>query len=268
MHDNLKALGYAGAMLSIIAGLIAIAIGRQQGPVGGVIATGAVSLIVCLGSIALLVWLARRKDRAPDYLKQMFRQRYDCCGLGLALETDAVDGVGYFNVYFQNRFERPCQAKVMIKRAHGLALTENGRVCASALLSCPGGVFGVARVPFAVPAKLQGKKRRFELTAEVSYTSGQGRQLRFRKGKTVGKAGASGTVVILAALVGGIVGAATIAGRAARLKVHYPQGVGDQLPGDVTIDTEILWQPGDEETDLNLPFSESVETDDELKAAA
>ena len=268
MHDNLKALGYAGAMLSIVAGLIAIAVGRQQGPLAGAIVTGAVSLVVCLGSIVLLVWLGRRKDHAPDYLKQMFKQRYDCAGLGLAAETDAADGIGYFNIYFQNRFERACQAKVVIKRSHGLALTEKARVCVSAILSCPGGAFGVARVPLAVPTKHQGRNRRFELTVEVSYTSGQGKQLRFGKGKTVGGAGASGTVVIFAALLGGIAGAAAIAGRAARFTMRYPQGVAEQLPGDITIDTEILWQPGDEEIDLSLPFAEPIETNDDLKAAA
>jgi len=45
---------------------------------------------------------------------------------------------------------------------------------------CPGGGFGVTRLPIGVPSDLQGKKQKVEIGASVSYPDGVGTLLRFR----------------------------------------------------------------------------------------
>src|SRR4051794_21970080 len=62
----------------------------------------------CLG---LLLWALFRKDRAPDFLRQRFGAYFERSGFCFAV-TCASEGVlAFLDLYYQNRYERPCQAR-------------------------------------------------------------------------------------------------------------------------------------------------------------
>ena len=52
-------------------------------------------------------------------------------------------------------------------------------------IECGPAAFGVAKFAAAVPARHQGKKVSFEIGADVDYPLGQGREVRFPRGRAV-----------------------------------------------------------------------------------
>lgn len=127
-----------------------------------------------------LVASARRKDRLPDFLSQHVSHFFERDGFCFAIRPIASDGVCFFELLYQNRYDRPSEARVVISRGVSRIMTIP--------ISCEGGAFGVVQAPYGVHANYRGTTRKFEVSAAVRYPQGKGQPVRFREGVAVGKA--------------------------------------------------------------------------------
>lgn len=251
MSDHYKSIGFTLAFFALV-----FAVGSWCVPSEDVGAMTTAfrfgSPIIIVLSLSLSFWAMRRPDKAPDFLKRMFKKRYDCKGVSFAIDLVERDGVAYFDIYFQNRAARPGQLKLQLspERMFGAG----SRDAVLMFLQCDGGAFGVTHVPFAVPVKKQGKRRNYIVQAETFFPSGRGELLRFHPGRQVNNGKASGGTAALAVLAFGVIGAAMACGRSTTLKLRMPIGAADNLPPDRHPETENLWMPGDEDISLSDGF--------------
>ena len=196
------------------------------------------------GVLVLLCWAEFRKDKAPDFLGKRSKVFFERKGFCFTLRTDREDDTCVLEMAFQNRFERACRARVAMKPSAGFFLTRPKIEGMALDVECGPAAFGVARAAFPVPRQYQGKEVSFDLGANVDYPHGRGRMLRYREGLTVGPARFSsygGLLLTLIALPGG----AVVISRPAHGSITLPMGVKEELPGDMPIKVETLWQLGD-----------------------
>lgn len=254
MQDHKKSIFITIAVIAFFVALIAWA---TRTPYGGLTPAFFICRylvpVAALGFGFLALKCGRRIDLAPDYLKEMFgKQRFDCQGLGFAIDLRAEDGVGWLEVYYQNRYEKPCQGVINLRRAHGYATSSKQRELAAVTINASGGEYGVMRLPLPMPRKWQGKRKPFEINANVQYFRGhgqirtnRGRLLRFHPGRRVGSPGEA-TGLVLVGLMFGVVGAAIAAGATGKLRLRYPKGVAEQPEPGLMPEREILWTLEDE----------------------
>ena len=196
-----------------------------------------VAPLVAMAAFATLLRNYLRPDKAPDYLRKITGRPFECEGLCFCITPEAADGIGELHLFFQNRFERPCEATIRLHRMHGFAISKKNLQVVSIPVTCSGGGFGLTRVPLAIPAKLQGKKRWFEISASVKYPERRGTLLRYRAGRTVMSDRGRSSSAVLSMLLGpfgALLGAATGGGR---LRLRYPRDVAETLPADAVAQT-------------------------------
>jgi len=192
-----------------------------------------------VAAAAMLVYSSRRADLVPDFLTQQGGGFFERDGLCFTIAPIVEGDVCLFQIYFQNRYERPCQGLIVLKR--GLSMI------AAIPIDCDAAGFGVVRVPYGVHADYQGSVRTFEVSAAVRYSQGRGKLLRFRGGRGVGKAKVNSWAGAEAIMMVGMLGLGHIAvSRAASLKLALPKGVQETVPEDSPIMFETLWRLGDE----------------------
>src|SRR5437868_4560242 len=73
--------------------------------------------VVCLAS---LIWAQTRKDKAPDLLARMTPRYFERDGFCFAIIPQVVNGDCSMHIYFQNRYDRPCSAQILIRASSGL----------------------------------------------------------------------------------------------------------------------------------------------------
>jgi hypothetical protein len=140
-----------------------------------------------LTPIGLWIWLSRITDPVPDFLSSMSAKFFEQNGFCFLFTADAKDSHARMNLFYQNRYDRLCLAKVAIgptQKAfadlHGLPNFEF-KVC------CQGGEYGRQSLAWSIPLRFQGKAVLWDVAAEVDYPSGQqGMLLRGRTGVQVG----------------------------------------------------------------------------------
>jgi hypothetical protein len=179
--------------------------------------------------------LSRRPDMLPDLLRDAAGKYFERDGFCFALLVDQINGVCRLNIYFQNRYAGHASAKVkMLPPLRTLGLGRHPLPKIEVAVECPGGAFGVLRMPFPIPGKYQGKRMTFNPGADVRYRR-RGKLLRFRSGRNVpstAQTGQSGW---------GIIGAIRIAAQA-NAKLQLPTNVGSESSGLIA-QTEIIWAP-------------------------
>ena len=120
------------------------------------------------------------KNRAPDYLSWLAREGYfDRGGFAFAFRMGKCKRQAYLYVYFQNQYERPCEAEVAIRPSRWFYESLVPLDPIRMRIECGPAACGVARVSFSVPRELQGKRLRFDVGADVAYAHGRGRCLRY-----------------------------------------------------------------------------------------
>jgi len=199
--------------------------------------------IVLLPAIALLVWADFRRDRVPDLLRKHVKRYFDRDGFCFAILPSIKDGRFAWQVFFQNRYERPCKALVAFRPATrfiGFGRADLGDVRIE--IDCDGGGFGSAMVPYGIPLTYQGKKQQFELVAISRFPGGKGKMLRFRDGMKVGKHHKSIADMAVTAL--SVVALHPHFTHPATFRVRLPDKVSSEAIGE--IDQQILWRPGDQ----------------------
>jgi hypothetical protein len=177
---------------------------------------------------ALLLRNALRKDVLPDLLAQRARGYFERDGLSFAFVPAVRGRVCWMQLYFQNRYERPCRARVVMRppvktlgiRRLPLHTIETG-------VECGGASFGVKHIPWPIPQSMQGQKVRCEVGCATEYPDGRGKLVRFREGIRASPPG----------------GALTNVGTPSTFEFTLPENVAEELPPGATPVQEILWKP-------------------------
>jgi hypothetical protein len=199
-------------------------------------------LLAPLVATLLLFLLIRdelREDDLPDLIRQIVRKCFERDGLCFAFVPTVADGICWMNVYYQNRFENACTARIVLQ-PESKSKPPSPLLGIDARVECGGGAFGVLNIPWPIPADLQGRAMRFEVGCEISYPTGRGKTLRYREGLSVGSPGGGLGAVETAALL--LVGIHYIS-HPASLSLALPSGVVEAIPAELGPTRETLWQP-------------------------
>jgi len=199
------------------------------------------AMVVLIWTIGFYYWASRRKDLAPDFLRR-FGQFFEKDGFAFVVGTEVIDGVCYFLVYFQNRYERPCQATVMVRTSERFLAPQRHLPDATLSISSDAGAYGKAVSPWMLPTELQGKKVLVDVMAKRKYPRGRGKLLRVRSGLTVGSVprSASSDVLRFLGVFWGI-----HAGRSARTEILLPTNVASTLSTAPEQIIQTIWKLGD-----------------------
>lgn len=196
--------------------------------------------VVCL---APLIWAQRRKDKAPDFLSSITPRYFERDGFCFAIVPHVVVHDYTMRLYFQNRYDRPCSAQILIRALSGLFSGRPDLSDVALGISCGPAEFGCSAIPWAIPHDLQGKTVSLSVYGGVKYPNGRGRLLRYRDGLRVGSVG---TDVWREGLqIAGALGGALVVSRPARIKLMLPSGISASRQETIVADTKTIWKLGD-----------------------
>ena len=202
---------------------------------------------VAIAAISLVAFLSihLKKDLAPDFLKQNFGSYFDRDGFCFVVTPGAEDGRCILRIFFQNRHERECRARIALRPSK--LLGGGGPPVLEVDVVCPGSAFGRVEKAVALPLELQGRIAKFDVGADVTYPHGKGKMLRFKDGVVLRSDAKfcnnfAATTSVLA-LLGGML----MIHRPARVEAMMPCDVVVRLRGDEVQRTEILWPTDDVE---------------------
>lgn len=201
------------------------------------IATPAVSVLI----IVILWRNSRRKETLPDHLAQACRSYFERDGLCFAFIPLVQNGICWMQIYFQNRYARPCNARVVLQppvKSFGIRRLPLAGIDVD--VHCDGGAFGVYRIPWPIDAKMQGRKVACEIACATHYPQGRGKLLRYREGLRAGVPGSGRNVAATAGLL--LVGVVSVS-RPATVTLTLPTGVAEQIPPGLEPVAEILFTP-------------------------
>ena len=205
-----------------------------------------------LGALGFtLAWLLAPRPlavEAPDVLAGVAPDCFECDGLCFAPTLEVADGLCWFNVYCQNRYDRPCRATVGFIPMEGLSRSPGEPNDVPPLiteLDCDGGEAAVVRFPYPIGARWQGRIMIYDVTGVVRYPEGRGRLIRSRAGLPVrGPSSKHADALRLAGVAAlgmfGILAIGLTDRPTASRELRLPEGVAEQLPPDVAQRTETL----------------------------
>jgi hypothetical protein len=200
-----------------------------------------------------------RRDQAPDYLYRTVGKYFDRGGLCFSFIASNVNGICFLNLFFQNRYEKPCIGKILLRPARGFL--ENRKMEAIQFqVECEAGAFGVTRLPLPIAEAMQGKRQAFDVGASVEYPKGRGRMLRFRDGivirdNTDFRNSFRETATVIAAMHGHLVHY-----KPAKFTMMLPTNVEESAPAELIPETEIFWT-------LNDPPFETPSLEDGIRSS-
>ena len=208
--------------------------------IGGILVVGAVW--------AFYARVNKRGDAAPDFLSQKADAFFEQNGLAFIVDTEVINGVCHLCVWFQNRYERACEAVVMVRTAERWLAPQRHLPDARASFNCEQGAFGKALIQWPLPQQLQGRKVLLDVMARRKYRSGKGKLLRKKTGLVVGSVPLSGISDILSVVgvLGGFHGR-----RAARAEIVLPTGVCSESITSAQTRVETIWKAGDQVSAAN-----------------
>jgi hypothetical protein len=201
--------------------------------------------LLSAAAIGVFLKLHFRADEVPDYLRRQFATFFNRGGFCFAIRPSAVDGVGFFDVYFQNQQATRCIGRVALRPARGFLLNRANMDAVAVEIPCEPAAYGVARFPVAIPPELQGRKQSFEVGASVDRPDGHGRTLRFRDGVVL-RANSDfrnvfgTTLTIAGSMTGQIVYHSPVT-----TVIELPSRVTDTVPAGRQPEIRTLWKLGD-----------------------
>jgi hypothetical protein len=150
------------------------------------------ALVLAFGLGAVLVYAYRYEDKLEDELgKRTMGSYFERDGLCFApmvrvVETRSGAKQAEISLYYQNRFDNPCEAVIHLRpRACSMYSHQGARDVHFAFTVQPG-AYGVIHQPVAVPHECQGESVQVELAAAVRWPRGHGDCLRSRQGRACG----------------------------------------------------------------------------------
>jgi len=243
MNESIKAVLGLIIAACVLAGIVSWLPGmtNQVSPVTWWFRIGCPLLaVICL---VPLIWAQTRKDKVPDYLARISSRYFERDGFCFVVVPQVTNGNCTMHIYFQNRYDRPCSAQILIRGSSGLF---SGRPELSDItlgLLCGSAEFGRSIIPWAIPQNLQGKTVSLSLYAGVRYPDGRGTLLRYRDGLRVGAVGTDAWREGLQ--IAGAIGGALVISRPARIKLTLPSGVSASKQEVIVADTKTIWKLGD-----------------------
>lgn len=197
---------------------------------------------VSIVSLFTVLWALRRKDKAPDFIRQLYGPPFERAGLCFCVEPMVIEGVFGFRVWYQSRYANRCRARIVLC-PKGASFTEkSGAKNLHIGLEVDPGGFGYVVVPFGVPQGVQGKKRSLHVAASVDYPDGKGDMVRFTDGMNVGTISGS---VEAAMFIGAIAAGSLLLQSPALVEVGLPTGVSPEVPAGIEPRQVALWKMGD-----------------------
>lgn len=193
-------------------------------------------------SLVFLLWGMFRRDKVPDYLREMFGKPFERDGFCFGIEPLVVDGVFAFRVWYQSRFDRRSRARIVLKPTRDFFGRKTEAEVLHLTIEVEPAGFGFVMVPFAVPEKVQGKKQAFHIAAGVTYPDGKGQMVRFRDGLDVGSVS---SVTEAALVIGALAAGMFVMIRPATCKMEMPSGVSVAVPEGIKHRAVDLWKMGD-----------------------
>ncbi|MEN6451304.1 MAG: hypothetical protein ABFC96_12505 [Thermoguttaceae bacterium] len=128
-----------------------------------------------------------KANLVPDFLSAKCKTFFEQNGLCFALSAATESGVFFLNATYQNRYDRPCKARIALRPAAGVfrSAVRPFRNDFSTIvfdISCGPGGFGIAAIPLPVSGHHRGKTLTLQIGATVDYPEGKGKKVRFREG--------------------------------------------------------------------------------------
>jgi len=244
LTQNLKQLFQLGLLV-----LGFVTLGGWMATQGNIATIWAIRLGAPIGFVGLGWWYfsaARRPENLPDMLLQETGKYFEREGFCFAPKLEVIDGCSWLKVIFQNRYSGHVSAKVVIRPPQRTFWFGRHKLPDIGVnIECPGGAFGVIRVPFPIQARYQGRSINFDLGADREYPQGKGALLRFREGRVVGsiRKMTSGYTAALFVLGPWVALALLALAQKAQAKLRLPEDVAETAPADAEAQIEILWQP-------------------------
>lgn len=196
-----------------------------------------------LGFIGFVL-LHFRRDKVPDYLYDLCPKYFDRGGFCFSVTCGVEDDKAVFEMYYQNRQNRQCEAQVVL-RPRRTFFARRDPVVLAFQVNCPPAGFGVVRVPLPLPSKMQGKKVTFEVGASTHYPHGYGHTLRFRDGIVLRHNSDFKGSFFSTLQIAGLLGGALILSSPASITLPMPAGVLEEFPAEGQAQDLTLWQLGD-----------------------
>ena len=193
---------------------------------------------------SVLAWGSMRRDRVPDFLRHISRRFFERDGFTFSIVPTCSRGVAALTIFWQTRYENPSQAVVILGPGRQFLGDRRDLDSMQIFVDCPGSGFGIVQVPWAIPAKYQGKKQTLEVAAAVDYPNGRGRAVRFRNGLQVGVG--ETTAFQAAVSVGALMTGHIVLRKPAKMTITLPAGVAEQVPDGSQIRSKVLWKPGED----------------------
>jgi len=243
MNESIKAVlavVVAACALTVFITGIGWMVGGMTSTSWSILSGGLLLGLLCTG---VLVWAQTRKDKAPDFLRQVAGQYFERDGFCFTVVPQVKDGRCFMAVFFQNRYSGPAVAQILIRASSSLSGKTPDLADIALGVACGPGAFGCSTIPWPVPSQLQGKKVSLSLYAGVKYLNGRGQLLRYRDGLRVGSVNTDFWREGLQ-IVGAIAGSLVIS-RPAKLEMILPTGVVESRSERLVADTKILWKMGD-----------------------
>lgn len=198
----------------------------RQGEAGFTWGMRIFSTLCLVMPIFTMIWLHRLPDLAPGFLAKMRGGPAERDGLHFVCKMEVEDSRGCMVVYYQNRYNRPCDAKISLRVQPSLFKdTEMPKFTFN--ISAEGGEYGKQSMVWAIPRILQGKKANWDITAEIKYPKGRGTLLIGRSGLETGRT------------------SFTIRHGSVFVQITTPTGVDNFLTQPAELQSKILWKMGD-----------------------
>jgi hypothetical protein len=127
------------------------------------------------------------KDEVTDHLRLLSKgKHFDQEGFAFLPTVSARNGIAYLELLFQNQRDCNMIGHVVLQPQSDL-FRESGFKAVGFEIPCEAGVFGIARLPIAVPLDKQGCMHYWDVGAGVNFPDGNGGLLRFGRGLMVGR---------------------------------------------------------------------------------
>ncbi|WP_428306121.1 hypothetical protein [Lacipirellula sp.] len=210
-----------------------------------------IPIAVAVASVIVFLSMHFKKDLAPDLLHRNFGGYFERDGFCFVVFPDAEDGRCILRIFFQNRFERECEARIALRPSKLVGF--KGPPILKIAVACPGAAFGVVERAVALPEELQGRLVSLDVGADTTYPHGKGAMVRFRDALVLrSDVNFVDNFATATSIVGLVTGRITFH-RPAHVKARMPRDVATLLADDEQQRMEILWQPGS-------PAAEAVAT--------
>jgi hypothetical protein len=196
------------------------------------------SVIFFFTPIAIAIWVSRIPDPVPDFLAKISTRFFERDGLCFLFTVEEKESCARMVLYYQNRFDKPCTAKIFIGPTAKAFTNLKGFPTFEFNLSSQSAEFGKQSLAWSIPVHFQGKKVLWDMAVQVKYPSGRGALMRGRNGATVGDHIIGSGDQAVKAVTG-------VSAKSARVELMMPDKIIKVPTNSSGLMRETIWKLGD-----------------------